>query len=646
MRRFHFHEAVTVQFGEETDIIEPPQGLSHDDLQRAQRKFESAGCSCRFVHLHMLLPEMVRIVQGSRVDAHILLVRGGARALMGSDQACNDLLSEQLKLHVDKGENLHRILLKDDQIKLNRLRSALPNFFPSGIESLTTDAYKYFEPNKNGFSYQGSRQVICVNLGHSLKVDFHWFHQGNPEGKPFHASMDHGDIYILSTKAMGADWEKKGVYSVQHAMGAQKFRQLAKKKQVKKNLLLSRKRGPRRRIARAPQLRPPHPKSKPPADVGEQRQDLINQKTKVKCSTIVVKKEIVPLPAGSEELRNRLTPQGPEIFAKRKDAPSPIKSSEIEISGKPVSPKMKSPKEKVVSKTPTPKKLSIIGVPTNTATPARHVSPKMKSPKGKVKSPRRPPRIDILTETKKLTEEVDEDDFSEPLSPGKEKSKHAEKSPSAKRKALAKRVREEEEIEERAFVSSKSSEMSHSEQTVKMKMQKRQDASHSDSDRKLVRKDASKRIARKPPRTRTNQSGSTDIDSRSDPRRRKADPRIQDSLREKPVERNRESSQRTKHESESRKHDGRRREWTRVKGVEVSRERIRVDPEQGERKRRDPEAGERRRRDLESSRRKRDPEGKERRRRDPRSAREPRREGGEKRRRKRAVRQQGRSTCV
>ena len=106
-------------------------------------------------------------------------------------------------------------------------------------------------------------EVICVNLGHSLKVDFHWFHQGTPEGKPFHASMDHGDMYILSTKAMGADWEKKGVYSVQHAMGAQKFRQLAKKKQVKKNLLLSRKRGPRRRIARAPQLRPPHPKSKP-----------------------------------------------------------------------------------------------------------------------------------------------------------------------------------------------------------------------------------------------------------------------------------------------------------------------------------------------------------------------------------------------
>ena len=103
-------------------------------------------------------------LEGSRVDAHILLVRGGARALMGSDQACNDLLSEQLKLHVDKGENLHRILLKDDQIKLNRLRSALPNFFPSGIESLTTDAYKYFEPNKNGFSYQGSRQVPPLSV--------------------------------------------------------------------------------------------------------------------------------------------------------------------------------------------------------------------------------------------------------------------------------------------------------------------------------------------------------------------------------------------------------------------------------------------------------------------------------------------------
>jgi len=618
MRRFHFHEAVTIQFGEETDIIHSPQGLSHDDLLSAKRKFEDNGCSCRFVHLHMLLPEMVRIVQGSRVDAHILLVRGGARVLMGSDQACKDLLSEQLRLPVDKGENLHRILLKDDHIKLNRLRSALPNFFPSGIESLATDAYKYFEPNKNGFSYQGSRQVICVNLGHSLKVDFHWFHKGNPEGKPFHASMEHGDLYILSTKAMGADWEKKGVYSVQHAMGAQRFRQLAKKKHVKNNLLLSRKRGPRRRVARTHHVRPPPPKSKPPTIVAESS----NQN---KCSTIIVKKEIIPPPPAPEE-----------SVSKPKGISSPIKASEIAVSRKPVGPKIKSPKGNVISSSPRkPPK-------TRPVTPTRYVSPKMRSPRAKVNSdalsPGKPPRIDISTklETRKQT---DEDDFSEPLSSGKEEPKRVEKSPNAKRRAVAKRVQEEEEIEERAFVSSKSSEMS-SEQNPKLKMRNRDEESHSTSDVKVVRRDALKRSTKRSPQIRSNHSGSADVALKCDTRRRKIEPRTQDS---KPSERNQDRSQMAKNKLESRKQDGRRRDWSRVKGVQISRERKRVDPDSGKKRR---EAGERRQRDGESSQRKRDPEGRERRRKDPRSTRDARRVGSDKRKRTRAIRQKGRSTCV
>ena len=71
-------------------------------------------------------------------------------------------------------------------------------------------------------------------LGYSLKLDFNWFHKGEPEGTGWHTSLNHGDLFIMSRKAMGFDWELSNVYSLQHAMGAAKFRSLPKKKKVKK----------------------------------------------------------------------------------------------------------------------------------------------------------------------------------------------------------------------------------------------------------------------------------------------------------------------------------------------------------------------------------------------------------------------------
>jgi len=253
MRRFQFHEAVTLQFGEDSYYPDPPEGLTHEDLQQIKSKFEAAGCSCRFVHLHMLLPEMVRIVQGSRVDAHVLIIRGGVRALLGSPQNVTELLTEQLALPVETGTNLHQVQHSADTdsfSKLETLRSALPAFFPSKSLCFNVEGYRYFDPAKCGFNYQGSNQVISMVLGYSLKVDFNWYHQGFPEGKAFSTSLDHGDLFIMSRKAMGFDWEKPNVYNVQHAMGAQKFRTLPKKKTPKRNPLLNRKRGPRRRPGR------------------------------------------------------------------------------------------------------------------------------------------------------------------------------------------------------------------------------------------------------------------------------------------------------------------------------------------------------------------------------------------------------------
>tara|TARA_A100001388_G_C28587386_1_gene411815 strand:- start:141 stop:722 length:582 start_codon:yes stop_codon:yes gene_type:complete len=57
---------------------------------------------------------------------------------------------------------------------------------------------------------------------------WHWFKDGMPVGKPIDIHLNSGDVYIMSEKAVGADWKLKSKYTLRHSAGADKYRSLSK----------------------------------------------------------------------------------------------------------------------------------------------------------------------------------------------------------------------------------------------------------------------------------------------------------------------------------------------------------------------------------------------------------------------------------
>lgn len=67
--------------------------------------------------------------------------------------------------------------------------------------------------------------VICLSLGRSMRLRFHWRSPGSFKNseQPIDIDLKHGDVYIMSEKATGNDWKKNSRYRLVHGVGSSKF---------------------------------------------------------------------------------------------------------------------------------------------------------------------------------------------------------------------------------------------------------------------------------------------------------------------------------------------------------------------------------------------------------------------------------------
>tara|TARA_B100001758_G_scaffold200591_1_gene179380 strand:- start:1413 stop:2549 length:1137 start_codon:yes stop_codon:yes gene_type:complete len=91
---------------------------------------------------------------------------------------------------------------------------------------------RYYDLKKTGIGFHGDTErvvVICLSIGgFNYPMRWQWFKDGMPVGKPIDIFLNSGDVYIMSEKAVGADWKLKSKYTLRHAAGAEKYRSLSK----------------------------------------------------------------------------------------------------------------------------------------------------------------------------------------------------------------------------------------------------------------------------------------------------------------------------------------------------------------------------------------------------------------------------------
>ena len=84
----------------------------------------------------------------------------------------------------------------------------------------------YYNSSECGIGFHGDaerRKVVGVRLGASMPLEFQWYCGFKRVGKRRKFVLNHGDVYIMSQKAVGTDWKRSSVSTLRHAAGCAKF---------------------------------------------------------------------------------------------------------------------------------------------------------------------------------------------------------------------------------------------------------------------------------------------------------------------------------------------------------------------------------------------------------------------------------------
>lgn len=196
-------------------------------------------------------------------QAYILVIRNGVDYLLNinTEETKDNLLEEQQKLDKDKkafmyGRVVNKLArhnlcfadftqeanyekkegtvidFKNEKIRItNILRENMGYLFnKEGIykktNKLLAEGNYYYDINKCGIGWHGDgerRKVIGVRLGETIPLAYLWYKNNKPLGKKIVINLNHGDLYIMSEKAVGTDWKKSSKLTLRHSAGCEKY---------------------------------------------------------------------------------------------------------------------------------------------------------------------------------------------------------------------------------------------------------------------------------------------------------------------------------------------------------------------------------------------------------------------------------------
>lgn len=192
-------------------------------------------------------------------EAYILIIKDGVNVLC--DGMLNELKEEQFALKPDskafmygrvvnkharhnlcfdnKGhepnyeKKMGTVIAYDDVPITKLLKERIEKLLGDKGKDLACEGNYYYDIKKCGIGFHGDaerRKVIGVRLGDSIPLHFQWFYKGKSIGKRIKFTLEDGDMYIMSDKAVGFDWKKRNIKTLRHAAGCDKFLEIKEKK--------------------------------------------------------------------------------------------------------------------------------------------------------------------------------------------------------------------------------------------------------------------------------------------------------------------------------------------------------------------------------------------------------------------------------
>ena len=222
-----------------------PHGLSASQVRSLAETIEDS----ELIELNTLLDDSEKAE-----EACVLVIRGGIDKLIdGSKNLLHDLLdldwdtqyfSRRHGKVVNKHARSNLIFAQDSQrpcyeegkgtivaysempvlekLKDRIYETFIKQHFDEPIE-LIAEGNCYANNFKQGIGWHGDSErklVVGVRLGAKMILKFAWFYRSLPASKSHEITLHHGDIYIMSSKAVGSDWNLRSKYTLRHCAGS------------------------------------------------------------------------------------------------------------------------------------------------------------------------------------------------------------------------------------------------------------------------------------------------------------------------------------------------------------------------------------------------------------------------------------------
>ena len=224
------------------------EGFNYDDLCDCIKILEKRGISYELVDLTLkeynnleFAPAYVLIIKNG-VDA--FMVEGTAKSIFDEQRSLNwdskakmygRVVNKKARYNLcyanesqepDYDEGKGRIVAWKDIPITYLFKDIIKKIIGTKGEGLVAEGNYYYDVTKCGIGFHGDserKKVVAIRLGERTPLHYQWYHEGKRIGERIKLELEHGDIYIMSEKAVGWDWKRRKITTLRHAAGSSRF---------------------------------------------------------------------------------------------------------------------------------------------------------------------------------------------------------------------------------------------------------------------------------------------------------------------------------------------------------------------------------------------------------------------------------------
>jgi hypothetical protein len=222
------------------------EGMKIKDIEKTQSVFEKNGFKCE--RFDLVKEANISHIKPIAQEAEVLIIRDAYKAFLGGvslEELNKEVLEHEWDKHAfmrgrvvnkkarynlifseesqepDYENKKGRVIKYEDVPNIKKIREGLPDFFGEKASKLHAEGNYYYDMKNTYIGFHGDAErkiVVALRLG-TVSMPFHyqWFQKGFPIGNRIILSLNPGDFYVMSEKAVGTDWLKKVIPTLRHA---------------------------------------------------------------------------------------------------------------------------------------------------------------------------------------------------------------------------------------------------------------------------------------------------------------------------------------------------------------------------------------------------------------------------------------------